>query len=204
MTEERPHKQHKTYISGKTSGVPVEFVQKKFEIAENYLLSLGMEPVNPLKNGLSENHTKKQHLLKDIGLLLSSNSIFILDNWIDSKQSRIEKKIAEEYGLTIMFESNSSLKLAIIENLKDAINEVMGLKFEDYTTKSRSQRLFYARMIVIYYCRERENMTVHEIANLINRDHTTVLHGIKTYKNEIKYNHDFREKVSRINLILTK
>lgn len=201
---ENTSKPHKTYISGKTNGLPIEHVQKKFEIAEAYIFSIGMVPVNPIKNGLTDKHTKKQHLVKDIQMLLNSNTIFVLDNLIDSKQSRIELKIAEEYGMPIMFESNACKNLTKIQKLKEAITHVMGLKFEDLITKSRTKETFFARMIIINHCREKEKMSLSEIGQLINRDHTTIMHGIKTYTNEIKYNSSFRELVSKINIVLTR
>ena len=38
-----------------------------------------------------------------------------------------------------------------------------------------------------------------EIANLINRDRTTVLHLLKVYKDEIKYNPYFRAMAEKVN-----
>lgn len=204
MTEEKNNnKQTKAYISGKSESVNFEHVEKKFEIAETFLINIGMVPINPIKNGLSKNSTKNQHLLKDIELLLNSNTLFVLDNWLDSKQSRIEMKIAKELGIPIIFESNTYRNVSKIEKLKEAIFEVMGLTFDQYTTNSRMQKFFYARMIMINYCREQEDMSLQKIAFLINRDHTTVMHGLKTFKNEIKYNLEFRETVEKINKIVT-
>lgn len=194
----------KAYISGKTTGLSAELINNKFEIAECFLLSNGIIPVNPRKNGLNETHSKKEHYRKNIELLLSSDRIFVLENWIDSKQSMIEMRISEECGMPIMFESNSFKNTGRIEEIKSAINEVMGFQFQDYVTNSRKQKLFLARMVFINNCREQEKMSLQEIGDLINRHHTTVMHGIKTYKNEIKYNNKFRESVTKINLILSK
>lgn len=200
MTEEKlNYETTKAYISGKNTGIAIEHVEKKFQIAESFLKSIGMVPVNPINNGLDESHSKQEHLLKDIELLLSSDTIFILENWSDSKQSRIEIKIAEEYGMQIMFESSVYKSVGKIEKLKTAIFEVMGLKFEDFTKMSRKKEFFYARMIFINHCRFYENMNLHKIGELVNRDHTTVMHGIKTYKNDIKYNTEFREIMDQIN-----
>lgn len=203
IEEKNINKETKAYISGKTEDVNIIHVEKKFEVAENFLISIGMVPINPIKNGLSEKSSKKKNLLKDIELLLNSNTIFVLDNWIDSTQSRIEMKIAKEFGIPIIFESNVYRNISKIEKMKAAITEVMGLSFEQYTTKSRDQNLFYARMIMINHCRQQEEMSLKDIGQLINRDHTTVMHGIKTFKNEIKFNVKFRKTVEKINTILT-
>lgn len=44
----------KVYISGKISGLPLLEVKEKFANAADLLDSLGLQPVNPLDNGLQE------------------------------------------------------------------------------------------------------------------------------------------------------
>lgn len=194
MTGERASKPRMVvYISGKETGISIEHVVTKFRIAESFINSIGMTAINPLNNGLNESHSKEEHLVKDLELLLTANTIFILENWSTSKQSRIEKKIAEEQGMQIMYESNTYKNYGGIEMMKDAISKVMNLSFKDYITESRKKEFFYARMILVYYCRNVENMNLHEIGDLINRDHTTVLHALKTYKKDIMYNAPFRK-----------
>ena len=73
----RPQKEHKTYISGKVQGIPIENIEKKFKSAERYLKNIGMIPINPLVNGLDYRKTEQDHLINDLPLLLGSNSIFI-------------------------------------------------------------------------------------------------------------------------------
>lgn len=204
MMQPRHEKEHKTYISGKVQGIPIENIEKKFKSAERYLKTIGMIPINPLVNGLNESKTEQDHLINDLPLLLGSNSIFILDNWFDSKQSRIELKIAQEYGITVMYESAILKNMIKTEKIKEAIFDVLGFRFEQYTTNSRERHFFYARMIFINYCREVQDITLEEIGIMLNRDHSTVLHGIKQFKNEIQYNMEFREDCRKINEILSK
>ena len=189
----------KVYISGRTNGLPPEAVQQKFEIAEAYIKAMGKLPINPI----AERGTDKVDLASEIESLLKADSVFILDNWLDCKKSRIILKIAEEYDIPILFES-MACKSVIVEKLKDAILHVMGFKFQEIIIKSRKKDLFFARMIIINHCFTNEKMNFVEIGEIINRDHTTVLHGIKTYRNEMKYNSSFRELVSKVNIVLTK
>lgn len=203
MMQPQRQNEHKTYISGKVQGIPIENIEEKFRNAEKYLLKIGMTPINPINNGLDFSNTEKDHLITDLPLLLGSNSIFILDNWFDSKQSRIELKIAHEFGITVMYESAILKNMIKTEKIKEAIFDVLGLRFDQYTTNSRERHFFYARMIFINYCREVQDITLEEIGIMLNRDHSTVLHGIKTFKNEIQYNADFREDCRKINEILS-
>ncbi len=53
-------------------------------------------PVNPLKNGLPNIATWDQHMVRDIELLLTCDSICLLPDWQQSKGARIEAFIAME------------------------------------------------------------------------------------------------------------
>lgn len=205
MIKPEPPKQHKAYISGKVVGIPIENIEKKFKNAEKYLVSIGMVPINPIKNGLTENHTEHEHLITDLPMLLGSNSIFILDNWFDSKQSRIELKIAQEYGISVIYESATLKTLIKTEKIKEAIHDVLGFRFEHYCTSCRDRPLFFARMIFINHCYEHQGLNLVEIGRLLNnRGHATILHNLKTFKNEIRFNAEFLENVNKINEILSK
>jgi len=194
----------KTYISGKITGLSFKEVKKNFEEAEELLKSLGMTPVNPLKNGLCRSESWEKHMIRDIEMLMECDSILMLENWIDSKGARIEKYIAEERELMISFESKIVKHNTHVQRIQEAIHEVMGLRFEEYTTKSRQRIAYFARMIFVNHCRECENMTLTEIARLVRRDHTTMYHYINNYNDEVKYNPEFRDIVDRVDNILSK
>ncbi|HXF56644.1 MAG TPA: chromosomal replication initiator protein DnaA [Actinomycetota bacterium] len=54
-----------------------------------------------------------------------------------------------------------------------------GLAVEDLVSKSRSRPLTTARHIAMYLLREHTGLSLIKIGELFDRDHTTVLHGIK-------------------------
>lgn len=194
----------RTYISGKISGLLYEEVEAKFQAAEDLLMCLDMEAINPLKNGLERGSSWENHIVRDIEIMLSCDAVLLLEDWVHSKGARIEKTVAEEAGLMIFFESNMVDTNRQLQHIKDAIQDVTGLKFDEYTTSSRERSAFFARMIIINYCRSTEKMSLHEIARLVHRDHTTVMHCIKTYKDEVKYNSVFREIVRKVDKIMSK
>lgn len=191
----------RTYISGKISGLPFDEVQHKFKQAEELLTLLDMQPVNPLKNGLDRDASWENHIVKDVEILLTCDAVLMLDNWIGSRGARIEKTVAEEAGLMILFESNIVDSNKHLQAIKDAIQDVIGLRFEQYITKSRERKAFFARMIFINYC-SNNGMSLHEIARLVKRDHTTIVHCNKTYSDDVKYNSEFREIVRKVEKIL--
>lgn len=94
----------KIYISGKISGTDITETRKRFAAVAKAMKRLGVEPVNPLENGLSEHDTWKAHILKDIADLLQCKAIYMLQGWEESKGARIEHYIATKVGIPITYE----------------------------------------------------------------------------------------------------
>ena len=74
----------KIYISGKITGIPIQEAETKFQAAQDLLESLDFEVVNPLKNGLKKDSSWKEHMVKDIDLILTCDVIYMIDGWTDS------------------------------------------------------------------------------------------------------------------------
>jgi len=69
------------------------------------------------------------------------------------------------------------MKLELIENL--AVKEFKN----DFTIPIRTQENVYQRAIYYRICREFTNKSLKDIGCSIGRDHATVLHGMKLFKN---------------------
>ena len=96
------------YISGKITGLDITEATKKFKNAEHYLMTNydNIEIVNPMREvPYKKEKTWEQYMLEDINLLFGCDSIFMLDNWKNSKGARIEYNIAKEMSKTILFQS---------------------------------------------------------------------------------------------------
>jgi hypothetical protein len=77
-----------------------------------------------------------------------------------------------------------------IENVKEVIERYK------LATPNRARPLIYMRSIL--YTKLRDNKwTLQQIGKLFNKDHATVLHGLKCYQSNIKYS-DFKELNERI------
>lgn len=193
----------KIYISGKITGLPFNEVQDRFEGAESLLTELDFEVVNPLKNGLSFNDTWERHISRDIALLLPCDAIYMMDNWVDSLGASIEYDIALRMRKDIWFESNVIRDNIQVLRIQNAIHEVTGMKFNEYITKSRKRDGFYSRMIFVYHCRQLK-MRLTKIAKFVHRAHSSILHLLKKYEDDFKFNPAFREMAQRVNNILNK
>lgn len=94
----------KVYISGKISGEDQGRMTQKFRQAADQVKAYGYESVCPLDNGVSPSEPWNKHMAADFALLLECEAIYLLTDWDDSTGSRIEKNIAEEVGLDVMYQ----------------------------------------------------------------------------------------------------
>jgi chromosomal replication initiator protein len=66
-----------------------------------------------------------------------------------------------------------------------AIGRFFGVKVDDLKARSRQKQIVEPRQIAMYLLREDAHLSTPEIGRLLNRDHTTVLHGIKQVVGDI-------------------
>jgi hypothetical protein len=97
----------KIYISGAINSIGLEKATVLFNNAEKYLLSLGYDVINPLNLCQEENITWADCMLEDIKYLFQCSHIYVLSNWRVSTGARIEVGIAQELGMTIIYEEGS-------------------------------------------------------------------------------------------------
>lgn len=193
----------KMYISGQITGIDDAVVEQRFNDAEEFLSGLDLEVVNPLKNGLDKKSPWIKHLCKDIELLDGCDAIYMMDNWGESDGACIEYDFAVRRKKDIWFESNIVRNQSIVLRIQNAVHEVTGLNFNQYTTKSRKRDGFFARMLFVYHCR-RNKMKLVEIAKYVHRDHTSMLHLLKKYEDETRFNPYFKAMADKVNNILNK
>jgi hypothetical protein len=186
----------KIYISGQISGLPFDETKAKFENIESELIAQGYEVVNPLKNGIPYNAPWEVHIAMDILLLIGCQAIYLLPDWAYSKGATLEKKIAEFTGKQIIYQ-----EVATFIEIKEAIAEAMGISFVDIVGPSRERKQVYARMIFAHYCRE-QGATVQRIADEMKHNHSTIVYYIRKYKDDYKFNPEFRERVKQVENVL--
>jgi chromosomal replication initiator protein len=66
-----------------------------------------------------------------------------------------------------------------------AIGRFYGIKIDDLKGKSRHKQIVAPRHVAMYLLREDGHLSTPEVGRLLNRDHTTVLHGIKQVASDI-------------------
>lgn len=189
----------RVYISGKTTGTPIDRAREKFEKAEQTIIKKGMEAINPMKNGLPASAPWESHMAIDIVLLMSCDTIYLLPCWETSKGATLEKNIAEITGKKIIYEKEPHLG-----DLKEAIKEVLGVNFYEVTGNSRRENVIFARMIYSQYCQDNiEGIKIKDIAKELNHSPASVHYYLKKYKEAIQFYPPFKKIVENINRILT-
>ena len=193
----------KVYISGQITGLEYQQAQEKFESASVLLSDMGLVPVNPMKNGLPYDSEWEKHMIRDIEMLMGCDAILMLDNWTESRGARIEKKIAEERNLLIMYQKSLGCDNMQVELIKDAIEQTMGLTYEKYTKKGRELDGYFARMIFAHHCMRLDHLSIEDIARLVNRDMVQARRYVNNYDTELKCNKLFRHIATKVDSYLT-
>jgi len=104
----------KVYISGPISGLDRRLVEKRFQLAADWLERIGHIAVNPMTIepipgcGCPPEalHTWACCLRKDIRQLVTCDAIYLLPNWHGSRGARLELHNALELGLE-MFDAGA-------------------------------------------------------------------------------------------------
>ena len=85
--------------------------------------------------------------------------------------------------------------------ISEIICNVFGV--DDIGAKSRKQNIVLANRVFCKFVRD-DGYKLQEIGNMININHSAVLHHIKNFDNEYKYNPAFRNAFNQILIKLYK
>jgi len=91
---------------------------------------------------------------------------------------------------------NNKNNVVTPEKIMEVICNEFNVTPEDIKSQRRSQDLVYPRHIFMYLCRIIIDMTYDEIAKFLERkDHTTIMHGYKKVKDDIKNDNKFASTI---------
>jgi len=90
------------YISGKVSGLDFEVAKQSFQDAENKMLELGYEVINPLKLPNDHDKTWESYMRVCITHLTLCDAIYMLDGWENSKGANLEYYLAYELKIKVL------------------------------------------------------------------------------------------------------
>lgn len=93
----------KVYISGKITGIE-QYAPLLFAEAELTLIEEGFEVVNPTTLKHEHDLTWSSYMKECIKALTDCDMIYMLGNWTDSRGADIERRIAIDLGMTVIYE----------------------------------------------------------------------------------------------------
>jgi chromosomal replication initiator protein len=86
----------------------------------------------------------------------------------------------------------------------DTIKEYFNITDKDLKSKKRTKSISYPRQICMYLLKEKLNISLSEIGTIFGgRDHSTVIHSIKTIEEKLKNDTEIKEVIDFINKKLT-
>ena len=97
------------YISGPISGHDIDVRRKSFKEIQEHLEAQGYEVVNPMENGLPAEATPREHMKRDIELLMTCDFIYMMRRWTHSKGCKVEFDVATAIGLPVFFEESGEI-----------------------------------------------------------------------------------------------
>ncbi len=97
------------YISGRTNGLYVEGVLRKFRDAACFLGTQGHEAVNPFQCAREQWLDTADHVMRNMHVLRRCDAIYMLMDWQESAEAKVEKAFAESLGLEVMYQVEAEI-----------------------------------------------------------------------------------------------
>jgi chromosomal replication initiator protein len=94
---------------------------------------------------------------------------------------------------------NASLS---VEAVQEAMCSSLGVSREQLLSNSRTARIIQARQLSMYLARELTPLSLAQIARAFNRDHSTVLHAVRSVSKRLDPGSDASEMLERVRHLL--
>ncbi len=107
--------------------------------------------------------------------------------------------LREPYRLLYRRHIHADAKDVAMMDLKTICNAT-GIIPGELLSASRKREFVWPRFVLMAHMRRELNMTLKEIADFFNRDHTTVIYAINQYDDLYMYDKEFRTFAKQINL----
>lgn len=115
-----------------------------------------------------------------------------------SGANKVDMTVALQ-ALADMGEGKSPLPAALTPKLViDAVATHYGISPDVILGKQRDKQATLARQVVIYLLRQEKHYSLTEIGNLLNRDHSTILHNFRRISQSIKTDTDLAHSVEQL------
>ncbi|MBQ7036835.1 MAG: chromosomal replication initiator protein DnaA [Clostridia bacterium] len=120
-------------------------------------------------------------------------------NRVVAYRGLIHSEITVEVALDAMKSYHATGKPAVTpENIVSGCAKYYHIKEEDIMGSKRTKSIALARQVVMYLMREILGLSHLKIAKFFDKDHTTIMYGIKKIETEIENNPSFHMEISTL------
>jgi chromosomal replication initiation ATPase DnaA len=126
---------------------------------------------------------KNKELKKEINQLKD-----LLDKHLNIKTTRMDKEQQKDYAIEIA----------------EKVCNYYQIKYGQMMSKYRGEEVTLARQMTMYLTKEKTELNGEEIAQLFNRDRTTVLHSIQKIRGQLsnKFDDTIKKDVFNLNVLI--
>ena len=93
-----------------------------------------------------------------------------------------------------------SEKQQLASDILNTVSNYYGISIEDIKGKCRKRRIVKPRQVIMFLLRTKARMVLSDIGEVMNRDHTTVIHSITCIQNDITHPYDDTLEKDLINI----
>lgn len=104
----------------------------------------------------------------------------------------------------VINESGKAIETYSMKSVIAAVCELFDVRQEELLGKKRIAKISKARMVLYYLGYRNTSHSTTTLGNYLDRDHTTVVHGVKKCKDMMDTNNSFAYKVEQTHLTALK
>ena len=95
---------------------------------------------------------------------------------------------------------SKSEKEQLAKDILNTVTNYYGVSIEDIKGKCRKRKIVKPRQVIMFLLRTKARMVLSDIGEVMNRDHTTVIHSITCIQNDITHPYDDSLEKDLINI----
>jgi chromosomal replication initiator protein len=153
------------------------------------------------------------------GLTLPDDVVCYIAGRVDNNTRELEGAITKLQGLGMLQEGRIDLELAksalgdlvtpeqkriTIQQILDAVTKYYNVRLSDLQGKRRHKSIAFPRQVCMYLARRHTRFSLEEIGGYFGgRDHTTVLHAVRTVNEDVKSEKDIADQLTQLETQLT-
>jgi chromosomal replication initiator protein len=88
----------------------------------------------------------------------------------------------------------------LAQDIIDTVSKYYGVTIAELKGKCRKRRIVKPRQVIMFLLRTKARMVLSDIGEVMNRDHTTVIHSITCIQNDITHPYDDSLEKDLINI----